>query len=143
MVNSIIPKLKEFNNSFRRNTHFVRHRYIPAGWTSNFLLGLSQKELYLLKKLVLHQLAKRVDIRNIDGACNKEKYFEQWKRCMDSVLSLNTTWTAENFQNYMKYNLSGTVGDWYDSVGKERYEHVNNDGNTSCYIHKIMSENWN
>ena len=47
----------------------------------------------------------------MDGACNREEIFEHWKRGMNSVVNLNTTWTIENFLNYIKHDFSGTVAD--------------------------------
>ena len=38
---------------------------------------------------------------------------------MNSVLNLNTKWTATNFLNYIEHSFSGTVGDWYDSLNEE------------------------
>ena len=38
---------------------------------------------------------------------------------MNSVLNLNTTWTAANFLNYIEYSFSGTVTNWYDSLNED------------------------
>ena len=38
---------------------------------------------------------------------------------MNSVLNLNTAWTATNFLNYIEHSFSDTVTDWYDSLNKE------------------------
>ena len=38
---------------------------------------------------------------------------------MNSVLNLNTTWTAVNFLNYIEHSFSGTVADWYDLLTEE------------------------
>jgi len=37
---------------------------------------------------------------------------------MNSVLILNTTWTAVNFLNYIEHFFR-TVADWYDSLNEE------------------------
>ena len=39
LVNNTVPKSEEFDESFRRNTHFTRPRYVPVGRTTNFPLG--------------------------------------------------------------------------------------------------------
>jgi len=52
-------------------------------------------------------------------ARNIEEIFEHWKRGMNSILNLNTTWTAANFLNYIEHSFSGTVTDWYDSLNKD------------------------
>ena len=38
---------------------------------------------------------------------------------MNSVLNLNTTWTAANFLNYIEYSFCKTVANWYDSLNEE------------------------
>ena len=38
---------------------------------------------------------------------------------MNSVLNLNTTWTAANFLNYIEYSFFGTITDWYNSLSEE------------------------
>ena len=38
---------------------------------------------------------------------------------MNSVLNLNTTWTAVNFLNYIEHSFFGTVADWYDSLSED------------------------
>ena len=58
LVKNVIPKPKEFDEPSRRNTHFLRPRYVLAGRTSNFCFGLSQENRPLMKKLALPQLAK-------------------------------------------------------------------------------------
>jgi len=35
----MFPKLEEFGKSFRRNTHFMRPRYVSARHTTNFSFG--------------------------------------------------------------------------------------------------------
>jgi len=48
-----------------------------------------------------------------------KKYLNIEKKGMNSVLNLNTTWTARNFLNYIKHSFSGTVADCYDSLNEE------------------------
>ena len=38
---------------------------------------------------------------------------------MNSVLNLNTTWTAANFLNYIEHSFSGIVADLYNSLNEE------------------------
>ena len=38
---------------------------------------------------------------------------------MNSVLNLNTTWTATNFSNYIEHSFSDTVADWYNSLSED------------------------
>ena len=38
---------------------------------------------------------------------------------MNSILNLNTTWTAVNFLNYIEHNFSDTVVDSYDLLTEE------------------------
>ena len=39
LVNNFVPKPEEFGEPSRRNTHFLRPRYVPAGRTNNFSFG--------------------------------------------------------------------------------------------------------
>ena len=36
LVNNVVPEPEEFGESSRRNTHFIRPRYILVGRTTNF-----------------------------------------------------------------------------------------------------------
>ena len=38
---------------------------------------------------------------------------------MNSVLNLNTTWTARNFLKYIEHSFSRTVANCYDSLDEE------------------------
>jgi len=38
---------------------------------------------------------------------------------MNSILNLNSTWTAANFLNYIEHSFSSTVADWYDSLSED------------------------
>ena len=38
---------------------------------------------------------------------------------MNSVLNLNTTWTAANFLNYIKHSFSSTVANQNDSLNED------------------------
>jgi len=38
---------------------------------------------------------------------------------MNSILNLNTTWTAANFLNYIVHSFSGTVANCYDSLNED------------------------
>jgi len=38
---------------------------------------------------------------------------------MNSVLSLNTTWTAAYFINYIEHSFSSTVANWCDSLNED------------------------
>jgi len=37
---------------------------------------------------------------------------------MNSVLNLNTTWTAANFLIYIEHSFFGIVANWYDSLNE-------------------------
>ena len=38
---------------------------------------------------------------------------------MNSVLNLNTTWTAANFLNYIEHSFSDTITDWYGLISED------------------------
>jgi len=48
-------------------------------------------------------------ILNIDEAHNSEEIFDHWKRGMNSIVNLNTTWIARNFLNYIEHTFSNTI----------------------------------
>ena len=101
LVNNVVPKPEEFGKSPTRNTHFLRPRYVPAGRTSNFSFGFIPRKITTYEEIGLSPIGQTGYILNIDGARNREEIFEHWKRGMNSVLNLNTTWTASNFLNYI------------------------------------------
>ena len=49
------------------------------------------------KEIDLTLISQTGYILNINGARNREEIFDHWKRGMNSVLNLNTTWAAANF----------------------------------------------
>ena len=59
LVKNGIPKHEEFGEPSRRNTHFLKPRYVPAGHTSNFSFGFIPRKTMTLKKLTLPQLVKQ------------------------------------------------------------------------------------
>ena len=115
LVNNVIPKPEEWGESSRRNNQFLRRRYVSAGRTTNFPFGFTPRKTASYEEIGLTPISQTGYFLNIDGARNREEIFEHWKRGMNSVLNLNTTWTAANFLNYIEHNFSGTVADWYDS----------------------------
>ena len=44
LVNNVVPKLEEFGKPIRRNTHFIRSRYVPVGYTTNFFFWVHPKK---------------------------------------------------------------------------------------------------
>jgi len=119
LVNNVVPKPEEFGEPSRRNTHLIRPRYVLAGRTTNFSFGFILRKTTAYKEINLTSISQTGYIWNIDIAQNREEIFEHWKRCMNSILNLNTTWTAANFLNYIEHNFSGTIADWYDSLTED------------------------
>ena len=39
LVNDVVPKPEEFGEPSKRNAHFLKPRYVPAGRTNNFSFG--------------------------------------------------------------------------------------------------------
>ena len=60
---------------------------------------------------------------------------------MNSALSLNTTWTAANFINYIERSFSDTVPDWYDSLSEDAKITSKSNGKTSCHVQKFVQRN--
>ena len=111
LVNNVVSKPEEFGEPSRRNTHFLRPRYVLAGRTANFSFGFIPRKTTTFEEIDLTPISQTGYILNIDGARNREEIFEHWKRGMNSVLNLNTTWIAENFLNYIEHSFFGTVAD--------------------------------
>ena len=40
LVNNVVPEPKEFGEPSRKNTHFMRPRYIPVGCRTNFFFWI-------------------------------------------------------------------------------------------------------
>ena len=80
LVNNVIPKPEEFGEPSRRNTHFLRPRYVPAGRTSNFSFGFIPRKTITYEEIGLTPISQTSYILNIDGARNREEIFEHWKR---------------------------------------------------------------
>ena len=76
LVNNVISEPEEFGESSRRNTHFLRPRYIPAGRTNNFSFGFVPRKTTTYEEIGLTPISQTGDILNIDGARNREKIFE-------------------------------------------------------------------
>ena len=119
LVNNVVPKPEEWGESSRWNSQFLRPRYISVGRTTNFFFGFTPRKTTSYEEIGLTPISQTGYILNINGARNREEIFEHWKRGMNSVLNLNTTWTAANFLNYIDHSFSGTVVNWYDSLSEE------------------------
>jgi len=39
LINNVVPKPEEFDEPSRRNTHFLKPGYVPAGCTTSFSFG--------------------------------------------------------------------------------------------------------
>jgi len=76
LVNNVVPKPEEFAEPSRRNTHFLRPRYVLAGQTSNFSFGFIPRKTTTYEEISLTPISQTGYILNIDGACNSEKIFE-------------------------------------------------------------------
>ena len=44
LVNNVIPKHRKFDESFRRNTHFIRPKYVQSRRITNFSIGFIPKK---------------------------------------------------------------------------------------------------
>ena len=111
LANNVVAKPEEFGKLSWRNTNFLRPRYVLTGHTINFFFRFVPRKTTTFEEIGLTQISQIGYILNIDGACNWEEIFEHWKRGMNSILNLNTTWAAENFLNYIEHSFPGTVVD--------------------------------
>jgi len=74
--NNVVPKPKEFGELFRRNTHFIRPRYILVGHTTNCLFGFIPRKIITFEEVGLIPISQMGYILNVDGAHNREEIFE-------------------------------------------------------------------
>ena len=70
LVKKVIPKPEEFGEPYRRNTHFSRPRYVPAGRTNNFSFGFIPRKTTTYEEIGLTPISQTGYILNIDGARN-------------------------------------------------------------------------
>ena len=111
LVNNVIPKPEKFGEPFRKNTYFIRPRYVPAGVQPIFSLWFILRKTTTFEEVGLTPISQMAYILNTDGARNWEEIFEHGKRGMNNALNLNTTWAAVNFLNYIEHSFSDTVAD--------------------------------
>ena len=138
LVNNIIHKPEQNGGPSRRNAHFMRPRYVPTGRTTNFSFEFILKKTTTFEEVGLTPINKTGYILNFDGTHNREGIFENWKRGMNSVLNLNTTWTAGNLLNYIEHIFSITIVDWYDSLDEDGKNVLRTMETPVCYVQKIM-----
>jgi len=67
---------KEFDESSRRNTHFIRPRYVPVECTTNFSFGFILRKTTTFEEADLTSISQTGYILNIDGTRNREEIFE-------------------------------------------------------------------
>ena len=91
LAKNVIPKPEEFDEPSRRNTHFLKPRYIPTRRTNNFSFEFIARKTTTYEKIDLAPISQTRYILNIDGTHNREEIFEHWKRGMNSILNLTTT----------------------------------------------------
>ena len=76
LVKNVVPKPEEFGEPFRRNTHFLKPKYIPVGCTSNFSFWFILRKTNTYEGIGLTPISQTRYILNIDRACNREEIFE-------------------------------------------------------------------
>ena len=75
LVNHVILKPKVFIETSRRHTHFMRSKYAPICWTTNFSFEFMPKNKSS-KEFDLTPISQMDYILNIDKAYNEEEMFE-------------------------------------------------------------------
>jgi len=58
LVNNIVPKPEEFNEPSRKNTRFLRPRYVPPERTSNFSFGFIPRKTTTFKDIDLTPISQ-------------------------------------------------------------------------------------
>jgi len=82
LVNNVVPKPEECGESSRRNSQFLRPKYVLAGRTTNFSFEFTPRKTTSYEEIGLTPISQTDYILNIDGVQNREKIFEHWKRGM-------------------------------------------------------------
>ena len=76
LVNNVVPKHEEFGKLFRRNTHFMRSRYVPAGRITNLSFEFIPRKTMFYEEISLTTISQTGYILNKDGDHNREEIFE-------------------------------------------------------------------
>jgi len=76
LVNNVVPKPEEFGEPSRRNTHFLRPRYVPVGRAINFFFGFVPRKTTTFEEISLTPISQIGYILNIYGARNRDEIFE-------------------------------------------------------------------
>jgi len=71
LVNNVVPKPKEWAESSRQNSQFLRLRYASAGRTTNFSFGFTPRKTTSYEEIGLTPISQTGYILNIDGARNR------------------------------------------------------------------------
>ena len=104
LVNNVITKPKEFDESSRRNPHFLRPIYLLVGRMTNFSFKFIPRKITSLKEI-------KNNILNIVGTHNMEETFEHWEGGMNDVLNLSTSCSARNFLTCIEHSLASIMAD--------------------------------
>ena len=76
LVNNVVPKSKKWEESSKRNTQFLRQRYVPAGRATNFFFGFVPRKTTSYEEVSLTPISQTGYILNINRVRNREKIFE-------------------------------------------------------------------
>ena len=76
LVHNGVPKPEKFGESSRRNTHFMKPRYISMRHTTKFFFGFDPRKTTTFEEIDLTPISQTGYILNINGACNREEIFE-------------------------------------------------------------------
>ena len=76
LVKNVIPKPEEFDEPSRRNTHFLRPKYVRAKRTNNFSFRFIPRKTTTYEETGLNPISETRYILNIDGARNREEILE-------------------------------------------------------------------
>ena len=75
LVKNVVPKPEEFGESSRRNTHFLRPKYVLVGRTSNSF-GFIPRKATIFDEIGLTPISQTGYILNINGTRNREEVFK-------------------------------------------------------------------
>ena len=76
LVNNVVSKPEEWDESSRPNNQFLRPRYVSVGRMTNFFFGFTPRKTTSYEEIGLTPISLTGYILNIDGTRNKEEIFK-------------------------------------------------------------------
>jgi len=110
LVKNVVPKPEEFGEPSRKNTHFLRPRYVHARRTNNFSFRFVPRKTTTYEEIGLTPISQTGYILNIDGARNREKNVrtleKRNKQCLKLKYYMDCGKLSELYRAYFLWRCS-------------------------------------